>query len=306
MSGFLERLVQRTVTNLPRVRPRPVTAFESLPPQAARDALEATTLETEKGSNDGDGVGRGARSIPSPPMVSHDEIRRLPRNPGSDRHGPRTHEETAHRSSTWMNPHGDPAPAEPWKSPVPQPRSDTRPAALRTGSDAGDVAAYAAAESAATFVEQEMPAPFVELLRRRQKLSWETVEVADTYPPAKRVPEASPLRQAAEPDAVTAIEAPPTPHIHEQGRSVSSPPRLADAQSEVLAAILTPRLPQLNPIAQPLKQPTAKSEEPAIHVTIGRVEIRAVSAPSAQKRSVAPKPALGLGEYLERRRGGHR
>jgi len=45
--------------------------------------------------------------------------------------------------------------------------------------------------------------------------------------------------------------------------------------------------------------------EPTVHVTIGRVEIRAVAAPAAQKRSTPSKPALSLNDYLQRRSGGH-
>ena len=44
--------------------------------------------------------------------------------------------------------------------------------------------------------------------------------------------------------------------------------------------------------------------EPVIQVTIGRVEIRAVHAPRAEKRSAIKTPALSLDAYLTQRRGG--
>jgi hypothetical protein len=44
--------------------------------------------------------------------------------------------------------------------------------------------------------------------------------------------------------------------------------------------------------------------EPVIQVTIGRVEIRAVQSPRAEKRSAAKSPALSLDAYLTQRNGG--
>jgi hypothetical protein len=70
-------------------------------------------------------------------------------------------------------------------------------------------------------------------------------------------------------------------------------------------AILVPRLPpQL--VAQPVQPAVSQPAEPVVHVTIGRVEIRAVSAPATPKRAAASKPALSLGDYLDRRSGGRR
>jgi hypothetical protein len=43
---------------------------------------------------------------------------------------------------------------------------------------------------------------------------------------------------------------------------------------------------------------------PVIQVTIGRVEIRAVHAPRAEKRLAVKPPALSLDAYLTQRNGG--
>jgi hypothetical protein len=53
------------------------------------------------------------------------------------------------------------------------------------------------------------------------------------------------------------------------------------------------------------EEEAARSPEPIVNVTIGRVEIRAVPAPraSARQRSQGPKP-MSLDEYLKRRGGG--
>jgi hypothetical protein len=45
-----------------------------------------------------------------------------------------------------------------------------------------------------------------------------------------------------------------------------------------------------------------------VHITIGRVEVRADMAPPPRERAprVEPKPRLTLGDYLAGRRGGAR
>jgi hypothetical protein len=81
---------------------------------------------------------------------------------------------------------------------------------------------------------------------------------------------------------------------------VHSVPR--DAPSAPAQAILTPRLSR-EPVAPPAPPSFSKPAEPVVHVTIGRVEIRAVSVPAASKRSSPSKPALSLSDYLSRRSG---
>jgi hypothetical protein len=61
-----------------------------------------------------------------------------------------------------------------------------------------------------------------------------------------------------------------------------------------------------SPSSVPSPQPSS-NEPPAIHVTIGRVEVRAVMSPSALPKArsrVAPRPSLE--EYLKQRNGGAR
>lgn len=47
-------------------------------------------------------------------------------------------------------------------------------------------------------------------------------------------------------------------------------------------------------------------ELPAVQVTIGRIEVRAVAAPAAAERSAKTAPRLGLEQYLRERHGGRR
>jgi len=48
------------------------------------------------------------------------------------------------------------------------------------------------------------------------------------------------------------------------------------------------------------------SGEPIIHVSIGRVELRAAQPPAAPQRVSSPQPQLSLTSYLEQRHGGRR
>jgi hypothetical protein len=77
-----------------------------------------------------------------------------------------------------------------------------------------------------------------------------------------------------------------------------------DEPTTLPSAILKPRLQAPEPIAWAAQPPMSQPAEPIVHVTIGRVEIRAVPAPSAPKRTAPPKPTLSLGDYLRRRNGG--
>jgi hypothetical protein len=49
--------------------------------------------------------------------------------------------------------------------------------------------------------------------------------------------------------------------------------------------------------------PPEPPAEPVIEVTIGRVEVRAVTPPVTEKRQAAPSGRLSLAEYLRRRPG---
>ena len=67
-------------------------------------------------------------------------------------------------------------------------------------------------------------------------------------------------------------------------------------------ATLTPHLPRPT-VLEPAQPSVSKPAEPVVHVTIGRVEIRAVSTPPSPKRAAPSKPALSLSDYLQRRNG---
>jgi hypothetical protein len=93
------------------------------------------------------------------------------------------------------------------------------------------------------------------------------------------------------------------------GRPADLLPRLASPLSPPRPeAALVPAAPaRLVPtIAWP--QPPGPSPEPTVHVTIGRIDIRAVTPGPRDRAAKAEKPTgiMSLDEYVERRRGGRR
>jgi len=79
------------------------------------------------------------------------------------------------------------------------------------------------------------------------------------------------------------------------------PPSHVPQRAEPLVPVPEPR-----PLPVPLasREPRRRAEEPAIvKVTIGRVEVRAVTPPVAPPRRAAVRTAPSLEEYLERRHG---
>jgi hypothetical protein len=61
------------------------------------------------------------------------------------------------------------------------------------------------------------------------------------------------------------------------------------------------------PAPSPLAAAVRASESPTIHVTIGRIELRAEgSAPASPASAAKPSPVMSLDAYLRARRGGTR
>ena len=114
---------------------------------------------------------------------------------------------------------------------------------------------------------------------------------------------------AAEPPS-----SPGVPPARRHGASVSDLPfaRLAQPRSGLEPPAARPRVVPAHvgsPRARPATAPAASARdgggtENAIHVTIGRVEIRAASTPTASRASASASasPAMTLGEYLRQRR----
>jgi hypothetical protein len=88
--------------------------------------------------------------------------------------------------------------------------------------------------------------------------------------------------------------------------TTEGPLQLSESQNRISVQpeIIAHRKPSTPSVPAP---PPPLNEPPAIHVTIGRVEVRAVMSPSAPPKvpaRVTPRPSLG--EYLKQRNGGAR
>ena len=71
-----------------------------------------------------------------------------------------------------------------------------------------------------------------------------------------------------------------------------------DGKATVTEAKVLPRV----EIMKPAAAGRARAPEPIIHVSIGRIEVRAAAAPGTAQKARAASPVMSLGEYLERRR----
>jgi hypothetical protein len=77
------------------------------------------------------------------------------------------------------------------------------------------------------------------------------------------------------------------------------------AQDRLAPIGATPEIvPYLEPVAPARTQALAPEAGPTIHVTIGRVEVRATPAPAARKRTRSRPPVMSLDDYLRQRSGG--
>ncbi len=86
-----------------------------------------------------------------------------------------------------------------------------------------------------------------------------------------------------------------------------APPPLVNARHDAVraSAVPPPSLVSGMGIGRRMEPTHAASSEPAVEVTIGRIEVTAVSAAPDQKRKPgARRPAMSLEEYLTRRQGG--
>ncbi len=122
--------------------------------------------------------------------------------------------------------------------------------------------------------------------------------VREIVQPAPRV---DPVQQEAK-------STPPQREVHVVRRVENSVPTASVAKPQ---QALSPRLaPQIqSPRAQrqaAVPAPSIESTPPAIHVTIGRIEIKATNAPAQPSRQRALTPKLSLDEYLKARSGGGR
>jgi hypothetical protein len=129
-------------------------------------------------------------------------------------------------------------------------------------------------------------------------------DVAAFQPPSLQPrPHAVESRVAAQQVIPTHAHTEPAPHVNESPSffipSVDASPR-SHPRAAQTGMLVEPRLPR---DSDPQRQPAQALAAPTVHVTIGRIELRAAAHPPAPapSRSAAKAPALSLSDYLERR-----
>lgn len=88
---------------------------------------------------------------------------------------------------------------------------------------------------------------------------------------------------------------------------IDLPPRLVESPGEGRRSTASPLPSLLSGMTSGDDRERAASDsiEPPIQVTIGRIEVTAVSSPAASKRKAGPRqPSMSLEDYLARRHGG--
>ncbi len=352
MNGYLRHLIQRSLTAVPDVRPRPVSRFETGQPSAAADSPPAELFDLEQRLTDSQDTRADRRSGP---VMDADSRRTAPAegatspDPGLNLPG---------LNPPALNSRDDALHRPPPSPPNAVSRHDSTRTAVVAETHEHDVFAQSVAPAGAELSgEDALRSSVAEPDQRHGQTRSILKRHANPEVPRglldetsiHAVTESDPLdsdglgarrfrvqgKLAAQPDSSDAGTRPQLSTAARDDFSAPADPvqiapsqsqdRAAVAQPDVRAvaspvdplrslsrdkpsaaahAILAPRLPLPEPVAQPAQPSMSKMSEPVVHVTIGRVEIRAVSAPAAQKRSAPPKPALSLSDYLQRRSGG--
>lgn len=332
MSGFLRHLAQRSMTASGDVRPRPVSLFESSQPLKDFDSPPDALFAVEQGSITGeaDPAERGAFELvahlhgASSPAASptHAELRldAAEAAPVSDRR--------MNRRDGGLE---DKADLQGANSSTDDARLEMEPMqrSIVTGASRHPERAGSRSQGRLEPAVPQRPAgetPIQELRERNPFDAAATLYARPLHVEGRRAAQPPPTNAKASAEPSSSEQEPPITQAHSDPNSGrESPQRLqvddpdvrTDASSRDLLrkasrdealhrtlAFLTPRLRQPGSVAQPWQISTEKAPEPVVHVTIGRVEIRAVSATAQPKRAAQSKPALSLSDYLQRRSGG--
>jgi hypothetical protein len=113
-----------------------------------------------------------------------------------------------------------------------------------------------------------------------------------TSPPPVIVPAASERVVVLAPDPATPRPAEPAP----------APALVPQAAAPVAVPLSAAPAPLARAAARAARVPATPAPEPAVHVTIGRIEVRAATPSAAPKRRTKPEPPrLALAEYLRER-----
>jgi hypothetical protein len=286
MTGFLTRLAERSLS-AESVRPRPVSLFEPVGAESDGDVVTVTpppsngrhpsptadpVAAEQRPVSDGRAVPADARASPDAPQPPPEASRPSPRlEPTLERERAATPEQAPTESQ----------PPVPETALVPRERTD----AERETAEVFEPSEPAhppdrAAPAARPPRTQARIVPNAEDGRRVRANRGRPTETAAATP---RLTERAAVKQAGD-----------------RSGHVSSPQRLAFPD---LSSVVAKRA--SGTLADGLRSPLVAAEppEPVVHVSIGRVEIRAQETPASRptRERASRPPALSLSEYLHRR-----
>lgn len=313
MSDYLTHLVARSIAMAPVVRPRSIPLFAPerniaqplFAPEPFLDTTPATTPVVPRPLDAG--------SLSSPQVSQRPLYDGIPRpltsiQPHADRPQPLPDMLSAtprrQPAPRLIEPSADEAPLSEPAAPQRQPAHVVRPVpAAESRPPRGNTAEIQTTPALQRRVIERVivpqplpppaaqPAPIPAPQRRaiEQTILSEPARSADSLRPAPQV-----VEQPLVVPATTGVQ--PTPPLHAQ---------LIETQPSLVP---TPSI--IQPARRPLPAtivPQPAASTPTIHVTIGRIEVRATPQPSrqAQPRS-APVPTISLDDYLRGRNGGRR
>ncbi len=280
MTDFLSNLAARAINAAPVIQPRPLTVFEPWPTDGALGARrlpdimpdDASTVETAL-----DGTRPTREAAPAEP------------NPATPIMAARTMEETSRAAS-------------------PSTRSDfaARAAAPRDQAALPAIAPIAERVTSPTVAAPQLTPPIInhpdeprrpaEPTSPAERLIVERERI-DREPEKPPVPVLTPqtilIERPAAPATSPSIVQPVVERVIDRREKIAPPDRSRDVRSASAPTTANETLPE----------PPAP---PVIHVTIGRVEVRATPTPAAPRRAAHSTPTLSLEDYLRSRNGGRR
>lgn len=327
MSGFLRHLVQRSLSAAADVRPRPASVFEPVQPSV----LDSSSIESLDAAH-GDSIGVAMRtdrpaSVRAPGLAGATRLAGSSTNAtvrSTEAEGA-LHRDLGPGRGALQAPAQDLRSAGSWLAGARFIPRNTRSSGITgplqraaNGSVAGlasDTSPHAAARMSRHGLSEEDVADTATDARARHlhvegRLAPQHVRIAATTRPDQAPSGLDGSIKPNQPHRADSLESPQRRRIVDPvvaaDAAARNPLRHAsmDASGVPRHAALTPRLAQAGHVAEPARMSSEKAPEPVVHVTIGRVEIRAVSAPPVPKRAAPSKPALSLSDYLDRRNGG--
>lgn len=280
MSDFLSNLAARVINAAPVIQPRPLTVFEPWPTDGALGARrlpdimpdDASTVETAL-----DGTRPTHEAAPAEP------------NPATPIMATRTMEETSRAVS--------PSTRSDFTARSVAPRDQAAPPAIAPIAERATSPTVAAPQLTPSIInhpdEPRRPAeptsPAERLIVERERI--------DREPEKPPVPVLTPqtilIERPAAPATSPSIVQPVVERVIERREKIAPPDRSRDVRSASAPTTAN-------------EAPPEPPAPPVIHVTIGRVEVRATPTPAAPRRAAHSTPTLSLEDYLRSRNGGRR